>query len=238
MVPRKVFSMKLSGLVIVVMALGLLCVSANAVSIPLSDSGWSIVVTAESVGGGSVGVASVYGVSNDAVTIELDKTFNHRFDGQYYEPVSIQFLKTSADAVSNIVINDEYVINETGTEWFDFHMTLVSAQAPMAGFNSNYSPDGHQLEDVYYSNNVGYNGLPIELNFEDTDGHGVLSGVFGYDVFQPGYDSGKIVIVTNPNMQIGDSFVLREVPTPEPMTVFLLGMGGLAILKKKKRAAV
>lgn len=226
--------MKLSKIAVISVAVFcMISVSVNGATIPLSNSGWSIVFTGDTVGGGEVSVPYIYGVGNGAVTIGIDKTFN----GGYSEPISIHFEKTSANAVSNIIISDEYVVNNTGTEWFGFQMNLISSTAPMAGFNPSYMPDGHQLENVYFSNNTGYNGLPIELNFADVDGEGVLTSI-GDDIFLPGYESGYIMIVTNPLMQVGESFVLQEVASvPEPLTALLLGMGGLAVLRKKKQAA-
>jgi len=232
--------MKLSKLAVIAIAVFcMISVSAkgNEISIPLSTSGWSMVVSSDTVGGGQIDGAYTYGISGDAVTIEIDKTFDHAFNGQSYQPVLLQFQKTSANAVPNIIINDEYVVNSTGTEWHDFHMNLASAPttAPMAGFNASSFPSGDQLENVYYSDNVGYNGLPTQLNFVDTDGHGVLTSLDD-NIFKPGSTSGKIIIVTNPQMQVGSSFTLTETPSaPEPATVLMLGMGGLAILRKKRQ---
>lgn len=204
---------------------------ANAVSTPLADSGWSIVT--EEQAGGAVNVPLIYGVTEDSVIIEIDKIFNQGFDGLNYEPVSFKIEKTSDQAVSNIIINDEYIVNSTGTEWFDFHMTIVNGQTPFAGFNQNYIPDGDLLETVTFANNTGFNNLPVELHFQDADQQGVLSEI-GNDNFMPGFFGGMIMIVTNPLMQVGDSFTIQETPSvPEPATVLLMSFGALAMLRKK-----
>ena len=216
----------------------------KAVTVPLidlrtgRDSGWEIVISPSVIDIGEISTPYVYGVTDDAVYIQLDKTFTEPPVDMLFDPLIIEFEKTSADASLNIVIEDEYIVNDTGTEWFDFHMHLiVDILSPEAGFNPSFLPDGGQLEDVYFSTNSGYEGLPIELHFVDSDGSGVPSSPAGDDVFQPGYKSGQIVIATNPELEVGERFGLKEVPTvPEPATVCLLGIGGvLMAFRRKKR---
>jgi len=204
------------------------------------SSGWALQVRSDLVGG-QVKWPAVYGVTNDAVTIQLDKTFNRLFDQYGFNyPIIVEFEKLSADATSKIIIKDERVINETGREWIDYHMILIvnDSSNPEAGFDPGFIPDGDQLEYVSYARNVGYDGLPIQLNFMDTDGSGVPSSLQvpgGENWFQPGYYSdGRIVIVPDPQLEVGGHFGLKEIPTvPEPATVLLLGIGGLMTLIRR-----
>ena len=87
------------------------------------------------------------------------------------------------------------------------------------------------MEEVFYTAPLpGYAELPTQLNFINTDGDGVPQN----DVFWPGRQSGEIVIITNPQMQVGDSFLLKEWATaPEPATVVLLGLGSILLLRKR-----
>lgn len=206
----------------------------QAVSIPLGDSGWAMVVSPRMEG---VSVPIVDRVTSDAVYIELGKTFTSPLEDGLFRPIIIEFQKISSTATSNIIICDEYIVNDTSTEWLDFHMSLiVKVINPEAGFNRNFIPDGDQLENVYYSSGYGYGGRPIMLNFIDTDGSGVPSLPAGDDVFCPGYRSGQIVIVTDPDMVLGARFGLKEVPTiPEPATLVSLGTAGIWIFTRKKR---
>jgi len=201
------------------------------------DSGWAVSMRTD-IDGGEVMVPYVYGVTDDAVIIELDKTFDRPFESGFGIPIILEFTKTSKDATQNIVIRDEYVKNQTGSTWVDYHMFLmVGLSSPNAGFDPAYVPHGDQLESVYYSANYGYNGFPIQLNFVDTDGSGV-SSLLGDNIFQPGYVSGQIAIVTNPAMGVGASFGLKEVPTiPEPATIALLGIGAVITLNRRRRSA-
>lgn len=210
---------------------------------PLGDSGWAMIAREDLIDGGQVAWPYVYGIVDDAVIIELDKLFNRPFaqDG-FNHPIIIEFEKLSADATSKIIIRDEYVVNETGSEWIDYHMHLiVNSLDPQAGFDPSYIPDGDQLEDVSYALNLGYNGLPIQLHFADTNGAGVPSSPpaeSGENVFQPGYyTEGQIVILTDPEMQVGEHFGLKEIPTiPEPATLLLFGIGGLMTIKRKGKS--
>lgn len=241
------------GVGFLVSVLCTLCVytaPVEGISIPLIDpitnidSGWAMVVRSELLEGQQVDVPYVYGVIDDAVTIQIDKTFSRPFseDG-FNHPIIIEFEKTASDATPNIIIREEFIRNETGMEWIDYHMHLiVDALNPQAGFDPTFFPDGDQLEDVYYTWNYGYDGLPIQLHFVDTDGSGVLSSPpyeQGENVFQPGYfTDSQIVIVTDPGMAVGEHFGLKEIPTiPEPATLVLLGAGGVWILSRKKRPA-
>lgn len=231
-------SKRVAGLLVSVLCTVFVCPAlVQAVIVPLDDSGWAMVVSPSSE---EVSVPIVDGITNDAVYIQLGKTFSSPPEDGFFRPIIIEFEKIFADATANIIIRDEYIVNNTGTEWIDFHMSLkVSVVNPQAGFNPNFIPDGGQLENVYYSWNYGYEGLPIKLNFVDTDGSGVPSSPPGDDVFWPGYMGGQIVIATNPDMQVGGRFGLKEIPTvPEPATAVLLGIGGaLLTLTRRRRSA-
>jgi len=221
------------GVLLMLVVVMFFTVTTQAAVIELDDSGWAMVITSP-----GVSIPFVYGVTDDAVYIEIDKSFDEEASGQFLDPIIFEFQKISEDAVGTIVIRDEYVVNNTGVEWVDYHIFLVvDALDPEAGFDPQYIPDGDELEEVYYSKFYGYDGLPIQLNFADTDGSGVASFPVGEDIFWPGNGSGQIVIVTNSELEVGERFGVKQVPTvPEPATVLMLGLGGLLTLRRKKRS--
>ena len=221
---------------IFLLVLSMVFMKTNAVSagvFPLADSGWAMVTNAQSQG---LSVPAVDKVG-DAVVIELRKTFTGTVENGFSNPISFEFQKITADAVTNIIIKDEYIINETNAEWFDFHIALmVDSLHPEAGFDTASTPDGHQFEDVQYSMNFGYDNLPILLSFIDADGSGVPFDPPGHDVFRPGAVSGQIVITTDPLMPIGEKFGIEEVASvPEPATLALFAAGALMTYKQKRK---
>lgn len=228
------------GLFLMLYVVLALSASVQAASQPIGNSGWAFVVRSDLIEGGQVAWPYVYGVTGDAVTIQIDKTFTRPFsqDGFNY-PIIIEFEKLSRNAVPKIVIHDERIINETDREWTDYHMFLVvDTLAPEAGFNPNFLPNGDQLENVSYDLfHQGYGDSPIQLNFNDADASGVPFSPPGENWFQPGYYGGQIVIETNPDMPLNGHFGLKEIPTiPEPATLVLLSLGTLSLLRRKHKA--
>ena len=115
---------------------------------------------------------------------------------------------------------------------------MVDTLNPQAGFNPNFLPDGDQFESVYYVRNSGFNGMPIQLNFVDTDANGVPAFPPGDDIFLPGFTIGRIVIDVDPQMPVGTRFGLKEVSAPEPATIALFGLSGLiavSVSRNKKK---
>lgn len=213
---------------------------ASEIQIALGNSGWAMIVNPEvNAGIGSVSFPFVYGIKGDSVFIELDKTFTRPFDySNQLDPIVVEFEKKTENAVKNIVIRDEYIINNTGSEWHDYHMQLiVDLQNPIASFNPQILPSGGQFEEVAYSLYQGWSGNPIRLDFFNEDGTtGVMPSPSGVDVFRPGYIHGDIFINIDPTVEVGARFGLKQFPTiPEPTSIALFAFGILpAMLKRKK----
>jgi hypothetical protein len=106
-------------------------------------------------------------------------------------------------------------------------MELVAIQTE-AGFSYGSDPSGDQFATVTLSGSSGYDGLPTRVDFSD----GVVpNNPPDMDDFRPGYASGYIAIVADPEMLIGQRILLKEYPTiPEPATLGVLVSGGLILL--------
>ena len=200
---------------------------STAQAILLGDSGWDMIVHSYS----QDDVLPVTdNVGDDFVLIELFKEFQGSIEYGASLSHIVEYKKIAADAVSQIIITDETIENLTDSEWFDFHMAIISFDS-VAGFDPQHVPSGDQLEQVTYSYPLpGYDGLATQIDFVNTIGNGIAIG----DVFWPGRQDGEIIIITNPLMQVGDSFLLKEwAPVPEPATIVLFGLSSFPLLKKR-----
>jgi hypothetical protein len=206
---------------------------ASYIEIPLkygsTETGWSAIIDEGIKNQVGIHVLKLRSSANSMV-LELDKWFLGYKPENGFDPIIIQFKKTNLSTpYTKFIINDEYVINDTTEDWKDFHMYL---SPDIVGFDSTILPSGGQFQHVYFSGDEGYGGRPVELNFDT----GTVPSASPGDVFQPGYAYGDIVIVTDPNMgtnNIPDSFILKEIPTPEPTALVFLAAGLLGIFRRK-----
>ena len=203
--------------------------TAHCALYQLEDSGWSVAVNED----WDIGV-TVDAVTDDAVIIQIQKRFVGEPDEFGLMPAMYaEFIKDSETALNKIVITDEFITNDTTVDWIDFHIELaVSIFDPEAGFCTQCIPSGDQFSLVAIGNPAGYNGLPTKIDFA---GGLVPNDPPDQDDFRPGYHSGSMTIIVDPEMEVGQRILLKEYPTiPEPATFALLLMAGLMILARRK----
>jgi hypothetical protein len=202
-----------------IVAVGLLGILVGASSaygeiIPLGG-GWEAQVADLS----QVSIA-VDAVTAEFVAIEISKDFTEPYDGIGFPGLSIQFTQVAADAVTSprIVILDESVTNQTGTDWTDYHMQI---NAP-----------GNVEFDIAAS--LGFSMLPFTnrvftLTTLDAD----TGTVFDNSSFFPGAGPGELVMLAD---LTGDpvTFELEEFPTPEPATLAMLLIGFGCFVRRRR----
>lgn len=219
-------SVRCSTVLTVVAAMLMLAGTAGASVYQLGDSGWSAAVDSE----WDI-TFTVDDLTERAVIIGIQKRFTGEPDEYGLMPAMyVDFIKTSEEAVGQIIITDEYIVNDTSEVWTDFHIELTGSSNPLAGFCNQCIPSGDRFETVVLSGSDGYLGLPTRFDFLD----GLVTNIDGEDYFRPGYAYGAMVIIVNPEMEVGQRIFLKEYPTiPEPATLGLMLLGGLLLLRRK-----
>ncbi|NIA07859.1 MAG: PEP-CTERM sorting domain-containing protein [Actinobacteria bacterium] len=232
---KKHHSISLHGWVGISIVTGMLLMSAGTAGASvyqLGDSGWSAAVDPE----WEISF-SVDDLTERAVIIQIQKRFVGEPDEFGLMPAMyVDFIKNSDEAVEQIIITDEYIINDTSKVWTDFHIELTTSRNPLAGFDPQYIPSGDQFATVTLSGSNGYDELPTKFDFYDGL---VVNEPPGDNTFRPGYAYGAMAIMTNPEMEVGQRIFLKEFPTiPEPATLLVLCVGALgSVLGHRRRYA-
>lgn len=214
----------------------------SAATYDFSDVGWRIQTPDDF----SVSIARDPGGVGQALVLELAKVFRSGPDPltEVFPSILLTFQQTRPDAqtVSRIVIADEAITNLTGTAWLDFHWILMGFG--YAEFNvdltnpvvtSTPQNPGWQISP-FTNYEWSYRGeKAVELA---ANGGVVADG----QTWFPGLGVGGLVIDLDLSIDNGTAadgravWVLKEIPTvPEPATLSVLALGGLALLHRRRR---
>ncbi len=210
-----------------------LCITPIAsadIIVPLIDgttnSGWQAVLP-DNV---NVGIV-VDRITDSYVRIEISKSFVEAPEGGVFDPITIIFQQVLPDdqTVSIIQITDESITNNTGVDWTEYHWQLLDQAAAFdiaATEDSDFSID--PFTNMSWVAATGWSELYASAL--DVDGGVVAAG----ESFFPGLDSGRLYI--NVNLALEDSnFGFAQNPTPEPTTMALMGLGALAVIRRKRK---
>jgi len=162
-------------------------------------------------------------------------------DFGFIDPFEISFIQNAAEATQYVVIDKEYVFNDSGVDWTGFRFIIEDPMVDVdggaqfdQGLSSNFSVDPFTTKS--------YSADSREL----TVGGGVVPDAFPNDEWRPG-TTGALYVDAKPfdNGGARRSFIFKEQPTtttviPLPAAAWsalsgLIGLGAIATVKHWRR---
>lgn len=180
---------------------------------------------------GLVDIAS-HSVVGDALFIQKSAEFTQGPVSGVFPSIPIVFRQVSFPAATHIVIDDEIITNSTGEPWTGFLMQLLNEGDavfdPVATAESNDDlPIGFTIapftEAAFSSDNTAL-----------TIGGGLLAAGGVWFPGDGGGDGQLWIDVTPHAAEPFTVFTLKETPLPEPGTLLLLTLGGLALTRRRR----
>jgi hypothetical protein len=179
-------------------------------------------------------------VGADTVSFNKFAQFNNGpGDDGAFEPLVITFQQSSPDAKQSILITQESVVNQTGTDWggFKFILNPIAGNGLAFDESNTFPAIGAFSIDPFTTHVLSGDGKELTL------GGGVVPTLpIGENVWNPGQLSGALWIDAAPLQSGSRSFEFKEVPTagvpiPLPAGVYpglaVMGLLGLAGLRKR-----
>ena len=235
-------------LIAVCIVVGLSIATADAAvsttrGFPLGNSGWRILgPTYYDLGISIDGEGETSGIKWVAITISKNFRIGPDPFTGLFPSIELDFMQMDGvaddDLATRIIIQSEAINNSTGRDWTDYHWTLFGHgiarfNRDMTNVTTNFLENGWLIDPfVEHAWDYDDNSDVEELSVW----HGVVPPG---GVFIPGTGSGSLVIDVDldvPNRPAPAIFKFLQAPTPEPTTICLLGLGSLAIFRKRRRA--
>lgn len=198
-----------------------------------ADSGWSVTYNDAQV---DLTVDQVSLGDGGFVVLQISKTFAtgpNPFTGQI-PPVLMDFSQRLGDAatVGTIVIADETIRNQTGVTWTDFHWIVLDHNQTWFDIDAS-GAFGIQPPPEFQSQQwTALPGHPDRASDLSVFGGFLVAG----GTYFPGSEDSDLVIRSDLGGDLPATFTLKELPTvPEPATLALMVLGGLALLAARRR---
>lgn len=162
-------------------------------------------------------------VGPEVLTISITKLFTDPPQGGVFPAKLIDFVQIEDDAntVPRIVIAEEALTNQTGAPWTDFHWILLDRGEAWLNVPASADFDTAPLVDRQFSDPDNIFGDPDKATRLEAAGGLVPDG----GAFLPGAAGGALVIDVDLSGPGFLSFTLKQLPTPEPAGLALLGLG-------------
>jgi hypothetical protein len=157
-------------------------------------------------------------------TIQLDKEFNRYYYGTGEPPAQgiAALVKVTLQPGASFILSDEIVTNNTRVDWLDFHIVII----PDIG---TVDVEGDLVLGTPFAS-CSMSSPPPTVDFFD----GIFKVGDSHLLFQS--DAQNPIVFTNPSTSSVATFYIKEWPTvPEPATMGLLSLGGLAGLVLRRR---
>ncbi len=226
-------SLQKFSLAVLIVAFG----AATAHGAVIFDNG-AVQGTALDVSGDTGSVAIVVtdtNLSDNITLIQLDKTFDrYAQEGAGIPPTGLPtFVEISLPSAAragfnyfDITFSDEQIRNRTGVDWWDFHIVIV----PAPGVEVDLFNEPDPITSEYFNQIEGIGPLHGRWH----DGVWPSNGEF-HTLFQS--PPNELFTVRIGLLDNEDTLVLiKEYPSvPEPMTIGLLCIGGVGLLRRRRK---
>ncbi len=192
-----------------------------------NDSGWDAIL-ADDIHTGIF----VDSVTSSTVTIEIVKDFYLPPENGVFPSHVIRFRQRLDDAatVPTIRISDEFIANNTGEEWLDYHWQILEEVAAFDAAATDAS--GFNIDP--FTNKVWVPAAGWDA--AHASGLNVDEGVVPVGgLYMPGSVSGWLEIDVDLSAPAEVEFTLEQIPTPEPGTMAMLAVGGVGALVRRRR---
>lgn len=173
------------------------------------------------------------GVVGDAVFIQKSAEFTQGPVGGIFPSIPILFQQTAYPAATSIVIDDEIIKNSTGADWTDFHFDILNGSDAVFDEAATAASGGPLPIGFYIAPFTEAAFTPDLMRLD------IWGGVLGDgETWFPGNGAldGQLWIDVVPKQNEPYTvFTLKETPTPEPATLSLLVLGGLALIRRSRK---